>query len=109
MFALPWAQTDLNKKIQSYAGKNLASTFEFAQKLTRAKDLQELVQIQTEFMQTQLKALNQQAQDLGDQRSRDVRVRRLDQVSLLQPLRRDRHTFHGARGLKAVSLLLTPF
>ena len=45
MFASPWAQTDLNKKIQSYAGKNLASTFEFAQKLTRAKDLQELVQI----------------------------------------------------------------
>jgi hypothetical protein len=41
-------------------------TFEFAQKLTRAKDLQELVQIQTEFMQTQLKALNQQAQDLGE-------------------------------------------
>ena len=47
-------------------GKNLASTFEFAQKLTRAKDLQELVQIQTEFMQTQLKALNQQAKDLGE-------------------------------------------
>jgi hypothetical protein len=66
MFASPWAQTDLNKKIQSYAGKNLASTFEFAQKLTRAKDLQELVQIQTEFMQTQLKALNQQAKDLGE-------------------------------------------
>jgi hypothetical protein len=61
MFASPWAQTDLNKKIQSYASKNLASTFEFAQKLTRAKDLQELVQIQTEFMQTQLKAANKGA------------------------------------------------
>jgi hypothetical protein len=61
MFASPWAQTDLNKKIQSYAGKNLASTFEFAQKLTRVKDLQELVQIQTEFMQTQLKAANKGA------------------------------------------------
>jgi hypothetical protein len=66
MFASPWAQTDLNKKIQSYAGKNLATTFEFAQKLTRAKDLQELVQIQTEFMQTQLKAMNEEAKDLGE-------------------------------------------
>jgi hypothetical protein len=56
MFASPWAQTDLNKKIQSYAGKNLATTFEFAQKLTKATDLQELVQIHTAFMQTQLKA-----------------------------------------------------
>lgn len=37
MFASPWAQTDLNKKIQSYAGKNLAATFEYAQKLTKAK------------------------------------------------------------------------
>ena len=66
MFASPWAQTDLNKKIQSYAGKNLATTFEFAQKLTKAKDLQELVQIQTEFMQTQMKALSEQAQDIGE-------------------------------------------
>lgn len=33
MFASPWAQTDLNKKIQSSAGKNLATTFEYAQKV----------------------------------------------------------------------------
>ena len=66
MFAMPWADTDLNKKIQSYAGKNLATTFEFAQKLTKAKDFQELVQIQTEFMQAQLKTLSEQAKDLGE-------------------------------------------
>ena len=66
MFASPWAQTDLNKKIQHYAGKNLATTFEYAQKLTKAKDLQELTQIQTEFMQGQMKALSEQAKDLGE-------------------------------------------
>ena len=64
MFAMPWADTDLNKKIQGYAGKNVATTFEFAQKLTKAKDFQELVQIQTEFMQAQLKTLSEQAEDL---------------------------------------------
>ena len=66
MFAAPWAETDLNKKIQSYVGKNIGTTFEFAEKLTRAKDFQELVQIQTEFMQTQLKVLNEQAKELGE-------------------------------------------
>ena len=66
MFASPWAETDLNKKIQTYAGKNLATTFEYAQKLTKAKDLQELTQIQTEFMRGQMKALSEQAKDLGE-------------------------------------------
>jgi phasin family protein len=66
MFAPPWAETELNKKIQSYAGKNVATTFEFAQKLTKAKDFQELVQIQTEFMQAQFKTLSEQAKDLGE-------------------------------------------
>ncbi|HMK71510.1 MAG TPA: phasin family protein [Xanthobacteraceae bacterium] len=72
MFASPWAQTDLNKKIQSYAGKNLATTFEFAHKLTKAKDLQELVQIQTDFMQTQMRALSEQAQDLGETATKEA-------------------------------------
>ena len=75
MFASPWAQTDLNKKIQSYAGKNLAATFEYAQKLTKAKDLQELTQIQTEFMQTQVKPLNEQAKDLGETATKAQRKR----------------------------------
>jgi hypothetical protein len=66
MFASPWAETELNKKIQNYAGLNVATTFEFAQKLTKAKDVQELVQIQTEFMQTQLKALSEQAKEIGE-------------------------------------------
>jgi len=66
MFASPWAQSDLTKKIQSHASKNLAANFEFAQKLAMAKDLQELVQIQTEFLQTQMQALSEQAKDLGE-------------------------------------------
>jgi len=65
MFASPWANTELYQKIQSYAGKNVATTFEFAQKLMQAKDMQELVQIQTEFMQTQLKTLSEQAKEIG--------------------------------------------
>jgi hypothetical protein len=64
MFASPWANTELTKKIQSYAGKNIATTFEFAQQLGKAKNLH--VQIQKEFMETQLKALSEQMKDLGE-------------------------------------------
>jgi phasin family protein len=66
MYARPWAETDLSKKIQNYAGKNVANTFEFAQKLIQARDLQDLVRVQTEFMQMQLKALTEQAKDIGE-------------------------------------------
>src|SRR3974377_1773694 len=66
MSTMPWGKKELNKKIQSYAGKNVATIFDFAQKLTKAKDVQELVQIQTEFMQAQLKTLSEQAKDLGE-------------------------------------------
>ena len=34
--ALPWAGTDLSKKIMSYAEKNVANSFRFAQELAQA-------------------------------------------------------------------------
>ena len=66
MSASPWAGTELNKKMADYAQQNVNAAFEFAQKLTQAKDLQDLVRIQTEFFQTQLNSLTEQAKDLGE-------------------------------------------
>jgi phasin family protein len=66
MSALPWGKTDLSEKIKGYAENNVATSFEFAQKLTKAKDFQDLVRIQTEFMQTQLKTLSEQAKNLSE-------------------------------------------
>jgi hypothetical protein len=66
MSASPWAGSELNKKVADYAQQNVATAFGFAQKLTQAKDLQDLVRIQTEFFQTQLKSLTEQAKDLGE-------------------------------------------
>src|ERR1700687_6208997 len=65
MSASPWAATELNKKMADYAQQNVATAFGFAQKLTQAKDLQDAVRIQTEFLQTQLKSLTEQAKDLS--------------------------------------------
>jgi len=66
MSASPWAGTELNKKVAEYAQQNINSAFEFAQKLTQAKDLQDAVRIQTEFFQTQLKSLTEQTKDLSE-------------------------------------------
>ena len=66
MSASPWAGAELNKKVADYAQQNIATAFGFAQKLTQAKDLQDLVRIQTEFLQTQMKSLTEQAKDLSE-------------------------------------------
>ena len=62
----PWGKTDLSEKLKSNLEKNVATAFEYARKLISAKDIQDAVRIQTEFMQTQLQTLNEQAKDLGE-------------------------------------------
>jgi hypothetical protein len=65
MLSTPWAGSELNSKVTGYVEKNVTTAFDFAQKLTQAKDLMEIVRIQTEFFQAQLAALTEQAQDLS--------------------------------------------
>ena len=66
MSASPWVGAELNKKVADYAQQNVATAFGFAQQLTQAKDLQDIVRIQTEFLQTQMKSLTAQAKDLSE-------------------------------------------
>lgn len=54
-----------NEKIMGYAERNIAASFDFAQRLARAKDVQEIGKLQQEFIQAQMKALTEQAQELG--------------------------------------------
>jgi len=56
---------DVGAKAMSFAEQNIANSFEFAQKLIRAKDIQELMALQQEYLQTQMKAMTEQAKDLG--------------------------------------------
>ena len=64
--ASPGLDPDLNKKMKSYTEKNIAAAFEFSQKLTQAKDFQDFLRIQTEFVEAQWKAFNEQTKDLGE-------------------------------------------
>lgn len=66
MSASPWAGSTWNKKLADYAQQNLKAAFDHAQRLSQAKDFQEVAQVQTEFFQRQLKSLADQAKDLGE-------------------------------------------
>lgn len=56
----------VSDQAMGYAERNVAAAFEFAQKLVRATNIQELVRLQTEFAETQIKVLSQQAKELGE-------------------------------------------
>jgi phasin len=56
---------DVRDKVMSFAEQNVAQSFEFAQKLVRAKDVQEVMTLQQEFLKSQMQTMQEQAKDLG--------------------------------------------
>ena len=56
---------DMGQKAMGFAEQNIANSFEFAQRLVRAKDIQEVMALQQEYLQSQMKAMSAQAKDLG--------------------------------------------
>ena len=64
--SIPSGGTEFGERIKSYAEKNIAATHEFIKQLTQAKDFQDMMRIQTEFMQTQLKEFGEQTKSLGE-------------------------------------------
>jgi hypothetical protein len=62
----PSGGTELGEKLKAYAEKNIATAHEYLDKLSQAKDLQDVVRVQTEFMQVRLNAFGEQAKSLGE-------------------------------------------
>jgi phasin len=56
---------DVGQKVMTFAEQNINTSFEFAQKLVRAKDIQEVMVLQQEFLKSQMQAMQAQAKDLG--------------------------------------------
>jgi phasin len=56
---------EATRKSFSYAEQSIGAAFELAQKLVRAKDMQEAMQIQAEFARTQFAALQAQMKEFG--------------------------------------------
>lgn len=55
----------VGSQILGFAEQNVNAAFDHAQKLVRAKDAQEAFALQSEFLKTQLNALQDQAKELG--------------------------------------------
>ena len=64
--------SEIAHKSMGYVEQNMAATFEFAEKLMHAKHPNEVVQLQSEYIARQMKALSTQAQDLGQSAAKIV-------------------------------------
>ena len=56
---------DASGKMMEFAEQNVSTSFEFAQRLVRAKDVDEMMRIQAEFVRSQMETLSEQAKELG--------------------------------------------
>ncbi len=57
--------TDVARKSFSYAEQNIQAAFDLAERLVRAKDPQEAMQIQAEFVRQQFNAMQSQMREFG--------------------------------------------
>lgn len=64
---------DLGAKAMALAERNIGSSFDFAQKLVRAKDVNEMVKLQADYINEQMKALPEQAKELGESTTKMAR------------------------------------
>jgi hypothetical protein len=62
----PTGGTGFGEKIKACAEQNIFATQEFVRDLSYAKDIQDMLRIQMEFMRSQLEAFGEQAKDLSE-------------------------------------------
>jgi phasin len=56
---------DVREKVMGFAEENINNSFAFAQRLVRAKDIQEVMALQQEFLKQQMQQMQSQAKDFG--------------------------------------------
>jgi hypothetical protein len=64
--------TEIAHKSMSYAEQNVATTFDFAQRLMHAKDAAEVMALQSEYLSRQMKTMSSQVQELGQSAAKMV-------------------------------------
>ena len=62
----PFGGAEIGDKIKNYTEKNISTAQDFMHKLSHAKDLQDVILIQTEYMQTQFSVLTEQTKSLTE-------------------------------------------
>src|SRR4051812_19798453 len=56
---------DIGAKAISYAEKNVQASLDYAQSLLHAKDLTEIMRLHSEYVQSQMRSLAEQASEMG--------------------------------------------
>jgi phasin len=56
---------DMTRKTFAYAEQNITAAFDMAQRMVRAKDMQEAMQVQAEFVRQQFESMQAQMRELG--------------------------------------------
>jgi phasin len=64
--------SEIAHKSMAYAEQNMEATFDFAQKLMHAKDPAEVMRLQSEYLNHQMRKLSAQAQELGQSAAKIV-------------------------------------
>jgi hypothetical protein len=72
----PTGGTEFGEKVKACAEQNISATQEFVRDMSYAKDIQDMLRIQVEFMHTQLEAFGEQAKDLGEAYMKSMSVKR---------------------------------
>ena len=61
---------EVTEKAMTFAERNMASAFAFANDLVRARDLQEVLRLQADYIRRQMETLTEQARELGESTSK---------------------------------------
>ena len=61
---------DVAEKAMTFAQQNIASSFELAEQLVKARDVQEVMRLQADYIKRQMQALTEQARELGESTSK---------------------------------------
>jgi phasin len=64
---------DVSGRAVTFAQRNIASSFDFAQKLVQAKTVEEVLKLQQDYVQQQMQVLNDQAKELGEAATKATR------------------------------------
>jgi phasin len=57
--------TDMSRKAMAFASQNMAASFAFAQRLAQARDVEEVMRLQADFLRSQMQTYAEQARELG--------------------------------------------
>lgn len=57
---------EMHSKIRTFAERNVATCFDFAQRFIHAKNVQEVMQLQAELVKAQMQAITEQTKELAD-------------------------------------------